>query len=286
MTPRRYTCRTVRNMLPLHVGRDLDPRHVAAVDEHLGRCLSCFREFHVLADVRGRLGVLAEEPLPAGILDGFTEEVMARIAVGEPGPAAAVLRPRTPWWSRPSLAAAAALLLVATAAWRWFDGQDALQRAARPAEVRSTRPLLVEGPSPALFEEPLAPPSAAAPGGQTEDDLLRGLRPTPGAAPLAGLPAVPRALPGAAGFGAQPVGAGVLPVPPASVGPGAALPHAHDHGLRGIRIIVPVRLPTPAEQMLLQRGDQALRAALLSADPDEQGLVVDESGRQRRPRQP
>ena len=109
---RRYNCSTVRDMLPLHVGGDLDPRHTGPVDEHLHACLGCFREFRELATMRGRLGVLAEEPLPEGVLDGFTEEVMARIAVGEPGPAAEPPRPSLLRLPSVRLAAAAVLLLA------------------------------------------------------------------------------------------------------------------------------------------------------------------------------
>ena len=108
----RTSCRTVRDLLPLHVGRDLDPRKAAAVDEHLHRCLSCFREYREYLDLRGTLGVLAEPPLPEGALDGFVEEVMARVALGEAGPEAPlptnVVRAR---WL-PRLAAAAAVLLA------------------------------------------------------------------------------------------------------------------------------------------------------------------------------
>lgn len=100
-------------MLPLHVGGDLDDKHVRGVDDHLHACLNCFREFRELATMRGRLGVLADAPLPDGILDGFTEEVMARIAVGEEGPAATPpgqLAPVRRLW--PRMAAAAAVLLA------------------------------------------------------------------------------------------------------------------------------------------------------------------------------
>ncbi|MBM3985855.1 MAG: zf-HC2 domain-containing protein, partial [Planctomycetes bacterium] len=85
---RRTTCRSIRDLLPLHAGGDLTPDEAARVDGHLHACLSCFREFREHATMRGRLGVLAEEPLPQGVLDGFTEEVMARIAVDAGGPAA------------------------------------------------------------------------------------------------------------------------------------------------------------------------------------------------------
>jgi len=109
---RQINCRNVRNLLPLHAGGDLDRKQAGAVDEHLHACLSCFREYRELITMRGRLGVLAEQPLPEGTLDGFTEEVMARVAVGEPGPRAAL--PSSIAWRRriPRLAAAAALLLM------------------------------------------------------------------------------------------------------------------------------------------------------------------------------
>jgi hypothetical protein len=108
-------------MLPLHVGGDLDPRHVPSVDRHLSSCLSCFREFRELSAMRGRMAVLAEQPLPAGILDGFTDEVMARIAVREPGPKAEGPRPGPRLIVLPRLAAAAAVVLVALAGWRLFS---------------------------------------------------------------------------------------------------------------------------------------------------------------------
>jgi len=105
-------CRSIRNLLPLHVGGDLDAGPARRVDEHLHHCLSCFREFRELTALRQRLGVLAEQQPPAGALDHFTEEVMARIALGERGPAAELPGVRR---SRPSIMlplAAAATLMV------------------------------------------------------------------------------------------------------------------------------------------------------------------------------
>lgn len=105
-------CRSIRDLLPLHVGGDLEPGPARRVDEHLHHCLSCFREFRELTAMRQRLGVLAEQQPPAAGLDGFTEEVMARIALGERGPAAELPGVRR---SRPAamlpLAAAATLML-------------------------------------------------------------------------------------------------------------------------------------------------------------------------------
>ena len=39
------TCRSIQDLLPLHVGGDLDSGPARRVDEHLHHCLSCFREF-------------------------------------------------------------------------------------------------------------------------------------------------------------------------------------------------------------------------------------------------
>jgi len=130
---RHYTCRTVRNMLPLHAGGDLDPRHVAAVDEHLKGCLTCYRELREFVSMRGRLGVLAEAPLPRGILDGFAEEVMARIDIREPGPAAEAPRPASVhWYAWPRLAAAAAVLIAALAGWRLLEDEGVPLGSSQP----------------------------------------------------------------------------------------------------------------------------------------------------------
>ena len=118
---RRSNCRTVRDLLPLHAGGDLPPDRAVLVDEHLHVCLTCFREFRDYAAMRGRLGVLAEEPLPEGALDGFTDEVMACVALGEAGPAATLPSARR-WRPDARLVtrwAAAAALLVAAGAGLW-----------------------------------------------------------------------------------------------------------------------------------------------------------------------
>lgn len=122
---KRYTCRKVRDLLPLHVGGDLETRHVASVDEHLHECLSCFREFRELAELRGRLGVVGEAPLPSGVLDGFTDEVMARIALEEPGPAAELPRAvaSAGTWTR--IRAAAAVAVVALVGWKLWPADPA-----------------------------------------------------------------------------------------------------------------------------------------------------------------
>ena len=55
----RDTCRSIRDKLPLHVGRDLEPKLEKRVDEHLASCLNCLREYRALAETRAILGVVA-----------------------------------------------------------------------------------------------------------------------------------------------------------------------------------------------------------------------------------
>lgn len=154
----RDTCRSIRDLLPLHVGGDLDASQARRVDEHLHVCLTCFRDYRELATMRGRLGVLAEQPLPAGALDDFTEQVMARIAQGEDGPAAdlpgvrrgIVLPTRT-------LAAAASLILALSLGLalgaRWSSSPSAGE--ATPAQVTASEDALPAAPaSPVASGEP------------------------------------------------------------------------------------------------------------------------------------
>ncbi|HEX5009038.1 MAG TPA: zf-HC2 domain-containing protein [Planctomycetota bacterium] len=158
---RRSNCRTVRDLLPLHAGGDLPPDRAVLVDEHLHVCLTCFREFREYAAMRGRLGVLAEEPLPDGVLDGFTDEVMACVALGEEGPAATL--PSARRW-RPDArlvtrwAAAAALLVAAGAGlWSsgWFGPSEVVFRADAPHDVATAEPVDV-------LPLPIAPRPVAA----------------------------------------------------------------------------------------------------------------------------
>ena len=152
----RDTCRSIRDLLPLHVGGDLDAGPARRVDEHLHHCLSCFREFRDLAALRQRLVALGEQQPPAAGLEHFTEEVMARVALGERGPAAELPGVRR---TRPSVMvplAAAATLMVGVAL-----GYVARTGAAGPGAGPSLAPsrglyLLpaapvtrVEGPAPA-----------------------------------------------------------------------------------------------------------------------------------------
>lgn len=174
----RYTCRKVRDLLPLHVGGDLEARHVAPVDEHLHACLTCFREFRELATLRGRLGVVGEAPLPPGALDGFTEEVMARIALEEPGPAAELpsVARRSPTWTW--MRAAAAVLVVGLLGWQLATveradepgapaaslGVEAALEPSPTAEITTMAGVTPTGPWADLIGEvPVADDEASAP---------------------------------------------------------------------------------------------------------------------------
>jgi len=161
-------------MLPLHVGGDLDELHVSAVDAHLKHCLSCFREFRELAAMRARLGVLAEERLPLGALDGFAEEVMARIAVGEPGPAAEPPRPaRQQWFAPQRLAAAAALLIAALAGWRFTAGGEAGGAGLVQGTGTAIGLNVTQEPQRRMGEVPLAPRQALREGPSVPAELTR-----------------------------------------------------------------------------------------------------------------
>lgn len=141
------TCRSIRDLLPLHVGGDLDPGPARRVDEHLHHCLSCFREFRELAAMRQRLVVLGEQQPPAAALDHFTEEVMARIALGERGPAAELPGLRR---TRPSivvpLAAAATLMVGVMLGWvaqTRTPGASPTLQPAGPARVLTAADRLI-----------------------------------------------------------------------------------------------------------------------------------------------
>jgi hypothetical protein len=166
---RHATCRTVRDLLPLHAGGDLPSDKAVLVDEHLHACLTCFREFRDYAAMRGRLGVLAEEPLPEGVLDGFAEEVMACVALGEGGPAAAL--PSARRW-RPDARvitrwAAAAALLLLSGAGLWKAGWlDPLLVTPPPAGSDTVADARLEPDAPRASEpqgRSLSPPAALHP---------------------------------------------------------------------------------------------------------------------------
>lgn len=241
-------------MLPLHVGGDLDPRHIEPVDKHMKTCLSCFREFRELAVMRGRLGVLAEAPLPRGILDGFAEEVMARIAVGEPGPAAEAPGPsgilRMPLL--PGLAAAAAVLIVSFAGWRLMSGDG---------ELRATGRNLVDTAMHSVAAEPVV-----------SNPIIRPLSlqaPVPVSVPVSVPASVPASLPASV----QPSGVvGLLPEPCED----CTTPH--EPTLQGLQSL------SQEELLILQKARLPGVLVIMQQARGQNGLAEDGTGRMPRQR--
>ena len=256
----RTTCRNIRDLLPLHVGGDLEPRRAAAVDEHLHRCLGCFREYREYLSLRGTLGVLAEQPLPEGALDGFVEEVMARIAVAEAGPRAELpaIVTRAAWL--PRLAAAAALLVTASLGWLVWD-------ASRPGAL---------APEASFGSGSVAGGSAARRAGETlrvPDGLV--VAEAPGAADADGV------------TGAVPLSGRTVRAAPAGAGNlEAAAGGSFLHGSRGpgLQVFLPGNSGTPDPGLLLRHLQQ--RGLLVLPDSLGDGGLVPESGRVLRPRDP
>jgi hypothetical protein len=245
---RRLNCRTVRELLPLHCGGDLPPEKAVAVDLHLHACLVCFREYRDFAAMRGRLGVLAEEPLPAGALDGFTEDVMARLVVGEEGPVAQ-LPSRNRWLQldAPVLrVAAAAALLLAVGFGVW---QADLVPGLRSSGQRSLRDPL--GPGSFASRELAAPEQRALEGLPTEEQ-----RPGPG-----------RLVEARPSYGQARAASLTEPVAPAAAPP--------------MIVVDPEHMPAVLMQIPIESLQSGLRLELRPAD---EGLHP-ESGRTRRPRE-
>jgi hypothetical protein len=244
-------------MLPLQVGGDLDPRHTDAVDEHIKQCLSCFREFRELAAMRGRLGVLSEEALPAGILDGFAEEVMARIAVGEPGPAADAPRPILRLRQVHRLAAAAAVLIVCFAGWRFMQDDGRLL-----------------GDGPVVGRPGTVVPGAEQPSTVGQAKLADPARPL---VPLVGRRLVgPRApnrarLQGLESATLESAGTGPEPVEPAPTEDDGLFPAAAVEGLQPLTGDEQRRLETDPGRLLMMQGctAEALEPADASRVPRE-----------------
>lgn len=182
-------------MLPLHVGGDLDPRHAPDVDSHLSGCLPCFREFRELGAMRQRLILAAEEPLPTGILHGFAEEVMARVAVREPGPVAQAPRPGPRLLLLPRMAAAAAVLLVAVAGWRVFSDGGMAPGMGSGRTAAGSLPATPVGTSLGTPGNlPIQPPSTQ-PAGEPGAPVLRFFAPPDAKAQPVYLESLPHGLP-------------------------------------------------------------------------------------------
>lgn len=134
-----------------------DAADESAVRDHVAGCPACRDDLAALGSARQALAGLADPPLPAAVaarLDealareaagGRSEDDAAAAAGGEPG-TVRPLRPRSARWLRPTLAAAALVVIAAAGlgAIRIFDtggghsGHD--NSAARPASAPSSTP--------------------------------------------------------------------------------------------------------------------------------------------------
>jgi hypothetical protein len=127
-----------REQLAAFQAGDGDRRQRARVEAHLAGCRSCAEVVAAVERARGRLTLLAEPELPAGLHDRLVAAVDAEAARPLPD------RARRAWYRRPAAwgAAAAAVLLVALAVpllqldrgrdLATAGGGQAAQEAARP----------------------------------------------------------------------------------------------------------------------------------------------------------
>ena len=85
-------CRKALKLLPLFVSDDLPVKELDEVEAHVGSCLSCFRAYQEQLKAHRALKLLGERPDLSPMMEGFHEEVMARVARDGGGPAAPVPR--------------------------------------------------------------------------------------------------------------------------------------------------------------------------------------------------
>jgi anti-sigma factor RsiW len=137
-----------REQLAAFQAGDGDRKQRAWVEAHLAGCRSCTQVVAAVEHARGRLALLAEPELPAGLHDRLAAALDAEAA--RPLPA----RARRVWYRRPAAwgAAAAAVLLVALAVpllhldrgrdLATAGGGQATQEAARPAAAGGPLPMI------------------------------------------------------------------------------------------------------------------------------------------------
>lgn len=103
-------CQKVLKLLPLYISDDLDAFELKTVEDHLGECLNCYREYQAHLKALRDLKRLGEKPDLSTVLAGFSGEVMDRIVRDEGGPSAPV--PKVTYAFVPRMIAAAAVLLL------------------------------------------------------------------------------------------------------------------------------------------------------------------------------
>ena len=98
-------CERCREMLPDHVGDELDPQSAEELRKHLANCAACRRELDFLEETRAALKLAWPD-----------EAIPENLTFDRPGRASAHPGPAVRWWQTPraawlSLAAAACLVL-------------------------------------------------------------------------------------------------------------------------------------------------------------------------------
>jgi hypothetical protein len=137
-----------REQLAAFQAGDGDRRQRARVEAHLAGCRSCAQVIAAVEHARGRLALLAEPELPAGLHDRLAAAVDAEAARTLPG------RPRRAWYRRPAAwgAAAAAVLLVALAVplLQLDRGSDLATAGGGQAAQEATGPAAATGALPVI----------------------------------------------------------------------------------------------------------------------------------------
>jgi len=129
-------------LIPLAVGLDLAAEEQQAFDDHLRRCLSCYREYRDYVDALAALDPLRA---PAGFEapEGLAEAIVAEVRAGEPGP----LAPHpTPFWARPSRTIRYGLPLAAAAVVFTLAGLFVSQFGKRPEGHVPQMPKIFDAP--------------------------------------------------------------------------------------------------------------------------------------------
>ncbi|MEW6743314.1 MAG: zf-HC2 domain-containing protein [Planctomycetota bacterium] len=106
-------CRRVLKLLPLQVGGDLSPAEARAVEEHLSRCLGCFREARAYEASLKPVWDLAREAAPEAMVGHLAERVLQ--GAHSPGPRAPSMQQlnlHKTFVARAVAAAAAVLVIV------------------------------------------------------------------------------------------------------------------------------------------------------------------------------
>ena len=137
-------CKKTLKLLPLYISDDLDERDAMNVEKHVGVCLNCYREYQAHLKSLRALKQLSSKPDLSAVLDGFSDEVMERVALDGGGPSAPLPRVVYPALRR-SLAAAAVLLAAVVGFYLLSSSFEPAKNGSGPAYSPS-HTVVVPGP--------------------------------------------------------------------------------------------------------------------------------------------